>query len=263
MSWDYVPTPGPLTTSAMALFGNTSFFSAIQGATESNYTEVLRSICSGRVPIPQSIDSIVGSWSSVSTASSCTFIGSGFDRDPDFYLAGLVSRFIRVFADPKATKAVLETAMFAANEALLATTARQGWEMYSRSIYSSAGYEIHKPVESVVALVVVSVLLFVQVAGVVALGVYNASFPTWTTTLNALAMAKIGGDLKNAGLKPLGVRDKDWLDRLAAMEPEGVIGAVERDADSDVGGKVPASVLGLGAPGAITRATGKPESSKV
>ena len=46
------------------------------------------------------------------------------------------------------------------------------------------------------------------------------------------------------------------------MEPEGVIGAAEVDANSDVGGKVPASVLGLGAPGAITRATGKPESSK-
>ena len=64
------------------------------------------------------------------------------------------------------------------------------------------------------------------------------------------------------GLKPLGVQDKDFLDRLAAMEPEGVIGAVESDADSEVGGKAPVSVLGLGAPGAITRTTGKPESSK-
>ena len=246
----------------MALFGNTSFFSAIESATESNYTDVLRSICSGRVPIPKSIDSIVDSWSSVLTAGSCAFIDSAVDRDPAFHLAGLVGRFIQVFADAKATKAVVETAMFAANEALLATTARQGWESYSREIYSSAGYEIHKPVESVVALVVVTVLLFIQVAGVAALGLYNASFPTWTTTLDALAMAKIGGHLKGAGLKPLGVKDKDFLDRLAAMEPEGVIGAVESDADSEVGGKAPVSVLGLGAPGAITRATGKPESSK-
>ena len=218
---------------------------------------MLKSICSGKVPIPKSIDSIVGSWSTVSTAGSCVYSESGDDRNPDFYLARLVSGFIQVFADPEATKAVLETAMFAANEALLATTARQGGNMYS-----SAGYEIHKPVESVVALVVVSVLLFVQVLGVVALGVYNVSFPTWTTTLDAMAMAKIGAGLHGAGLKPLGARDKDCLNRLAAMEIEGVIGEVESDANSEASGNAVVPVLGLGAPGAITRVTGKPESSK-
>ena len=247
----------------LALFGNSSFFWAVQHATESNYTDVLRNVCSGSVPFPKAIPSFTD-YGSLSLVQACAYVnlGPGYGP-PETSLTNLMASFVGMFANANVARAVLGTAMFAANEALLTTTGAQGWLSFSRSIYSSAGYEIEKPVKSIAAIVVVSVLLLVQVAGVVALAAYNASFPTWTTTLDALAMAKIGRELQdNGGLVPLGVRDEHGL-RFVANGPEGVIGVVEGDADSTADDKTPpAHALGLGAPGVITRATasGKLES---
>ncbi|KAJ4296109.1 hypothetical protein N0V88_004811 [Collariella sp. IMI 366227] len=238
VSWDYLPTPGPLTTSAMALFGNTSFFSAIQAATESNYTEVLKSICSGMIPFPHSISFFNSSYSLNSSSfigPNCAFVERGRgDVNPDSYLSNLALSFVSTFHSNRTAEAVLETAMFAANQALLTTTASHGWRFYARSIYSSPGYEIHTPIKSTAALAVVSALLLAQVVGVVALAMYSVTSPTWTHTLDALAMAKIGRDLGGggAGLGALGVRDENGLGALAAVEePEGVVGVRETDVD--------------------------------
>ncbi len=250
----------------MALFGNTSFFSAIQSATDSNYTDVLRNLCLNRITLPDSIPSLAQGDGRIIGACGILFSPGMTSEDSAEYLVLFMDLLTRFLTSPGAAKAVLETAMFAANEALLTSSAQLFNGLYARQIFSSPGHEIDKPVKSIAAIVVVSVLLFVQAAGVVALAAYNASFPTWTTTLDALAMAKIGRELKDAdGLAPLGVLDKHGVRRLAALGHEGVIGVVERDADSEVGDDKapPVTVLGLGAPGAVTRLTGKPAKSKV
>ena len=258
------PTPGPLATSALALFGNSSFFWNIQHATQSNNTDVLRSICLGTVPFPKSISSMAG-YSSMSEACYSISWDPKFYGTPDRALMNLMIAFTVPFANARTAQHVLEAATFAANEALLTTTGNAGWGMYARQLFSSPGYQIERPVKSIAAIAVVSALLLVQVAAVVALAAYNASFPTRTATLDALAMAKIGREIDDAaGLAPLGVRDRQDLGGLVVHGSEGgLIGVLERDGGSEMGDTaLPVPVLGLGAPGVITRKTtsSKPES---
>ena len=127
--------------------------------------------------------------------------------------------------------------------------------MNSRLIYSSPGYPISKPVRSIPGIAVISVLLGLQLAGLVWLAVYSSSAPTWTSTLNAVAMAEIGRQLEDVDISPLGVKHKK-NDMAALTGTEGIVGVVEKDggamSETSLDRDETLPVLGLGAPGVIT-----------
>lgn len=187
----------------MAFFGNGSFFSTATHGAATNSTEVLRSICrGGAVPLAMFLGGVnyYGSY--------CYEVDQVDDAErTETNLLYMVGGFVSTFWNTNTTRTMLEVSMFAANEILLTTTANMGGYSYSRSIYSSNGYEIVRPVRNIPAIAVVSALLLLQVLAIVWLVYYNSSFPTWTATLDGLAMAKIGRELKDFGLSPLGVND--------------------------------------------------------
>lgn len=256
-------------TTALALFGNSSIIFTAMNATTTNATDVLKGICrSGAVPFGIFFD-IVDPF-----PSACSMINRLDDADEErivgVSLRSLVATFVQdYFWNTNTTRTVLEVSMFAANEILLKTTADAGLVLLSRSIYSSNGYQVFKPVKSIAAIAVVSALLFLQVAAIVGLVIYNSSLPTWTSTLDGLAMAKIGKELKDSEvLSPLGVRDTS-MKKLA--EVDGVVGLVENielvtETGSQTTLTAPATtdlgILGLGAPGVITRAALKKRTTE-
>jgi hypothetical protein len=84
-----------------------------------------------------------------------------------------------------------------------------------------------KPRYSLAGIIVVSFLIAVQIAGLLILAIYNSSFPTWTSTLDALAMAKVGSELKELGLSPIGQKAHGDAEKLARAS--GLVGVVDDD----------------------------------
>jgi hypothetical protein len=235
-------------TASMALFGNASFFFTAKNATESNYREAARSICQGNVPFARYFTS--SSFSSF--MSPCDRVNSDTNRnDYESTISELIHAFFAKLADTATAKEMLEISMFFANEIILTMTANEGLTQYSRTIYTDDGYQIQKPVQSIPAIVVISILLFLQVLGVTWLAVYNSSAPTWTATLDGLALTKIGRELRGAELSPLGIQDKKDIAELT--ETAGVVGVVKTDGESSPTGDDSTPRLGLGGPGVITR----------
>lgn len=73
----------------------------------------------------------------------------------------------------------------------------------------------------------VSLLIAIQVVGLVILANYNSSFPTWTPNLDALALAKVGTELKDLGLSPIGREAHGDAAKLASAS--GLVGVVDDD----------------------------------
>lgn len=100
---------------------------------------------------------------------------------------------------------------------------------------------------------------------------YTQKLPTWSSTLDATAMARIGASMKASELLPLQPRDEQVTKQMA--EADGLVGLLEHEPDKleavrsddaqeppeyaldapDVESASTAMTLKLGAPGLITR----------
>ncbi|KAF5682385.1 hypothetical protein FCIRC_5028 [Fusarium circinatum] len=112
-------------------------------------------------------------------------------RDPDviyYYFNGLKHEEV--------TAQALEKAMFFANEALLTTAASLSQK---RTIFYSPGTAVMKPKKDLAAVISVTALIFLQVMALCALMWFILRAPTWTQTLDADALAQVGGQLKEWG----------------------------------------------------------------
>lgn len=81
-----------------------------------------------------------------------------------------------------------------------------------RPIYSSAGFHVPKPDVSFSSIIILSVLITIQVAGLLFCGTYIARVPTWTRSFNAMAIARIGAGLEKDKLPVDGqyAEDEDY-----------------------------------------------------
>ena len=95
-----------------------------------------------------------------------------------------------------ATAQALEKAMFFANEALLTTAASLS---QNRPIFYNPGTAVMKPKKDLAAVITVTTLIGFQVVALCALMWFILRAPTWTETLDADALAQIGGQLKEWG----------------------------------------------------------------
>ncbi|RTE75748.1 hypothetical protein BHE90_009803 [Fusarium euwallaceae] len=161
------PTPGPLMTAGLAMFGNTSFFHL--AAMRLPFTR----LTSSKFPSPASI---------------CDY--RSFRRDPDYNVLDLLGRYFAFLGADNMTQNALDIAMYFANEALL--TGRS-----DRPLYYNPGVMVTKPKKSLPALVVITVLVGLQAIGLCLLMAFIYSTPTWTVDLDADALTQIGAQLKD------------------------------------------------------------------
>jgi hypothetical protein len=193
------------------------------------------------------------------------------------------------------TESLFQISMFTASRAILtfyspnvdANAGRLGASR-GRTIYSAPGEMIQKPTLSTVTLVVLTFLIVLQLLALTYLAYYIYHVPTWCSALDAIAIACIGASLGQQDiLPPLGSVGKNDLDAL--MHVDGLIGIVgdrsetggtqiRRSSDEMNGGEspglelqlihpkesyvkveqqMPASQLGLGAPGVIRQGSQK------
>ncbi|KAF4450603.1 hypothetical protein F53441_6264 [Fusarium austroafricanum] len=182
------PVPGPLMTAALALFGNASFFHAASVADKSYHNQTMANMCD------QSLLPLIELMPIGEYGDECENLKSEYSRIP--MMEEFIVRYFERFENVNATEHVLEMAMFFANEALLTTSAER---YVSRPILFSPGTEVTKPKKDMGALIAVSVLIGLQVVGLCVLMCFILHKPTWTQTLDADALAQIGGQLKEWG----------------------------------------------------------------
>ncbi|KAF2826191.1 hypothetical protein CC86DRAFT_293228 [Ophiobolus disseminans] len=240
---------GPLTVSAIALFGNSSWVhNAISYAANMTFHDASRRldrlpwqrICEG-MPFTATYDREVGTFPN--PAKQCRWaeesISAGFTPTPRDLL-DVIHEWIGGFA-PSGTKRemtniedLLHISLFAANRALLTFyspnvdgTSGLSSSWRGRTIRSSPGHEVQKPVVSKTALIVLSILIAMQLLGLAYLAYYIYHVPTWTAALDAKAMARIGASLGRQDLlSPVGSVTQNNTDAL--MHVNGLIGVVER-----------------------------------
>ncbi|GLA41284.1 hypothetical protein AnigIFM63309_009372 [Aspergillus niger] len=228
-NYEQLYAAGPLMTSAIALFGNQSFFNAASNATTNNTTRsALFSICRFNA-FPFNRLAEVG----FSTAGdNCYDLLSEIDRFSDDYwyqyLMYTIYNWVVAFNDTQSAVTALNMATYFANEAVLTNIATQGWSDGSRQIYFDSGTVMIKPKWSLAGIIVISTLIGLQILGLCLIVFYCRSVPTWTDSLDAFAMLRMGAELqREKHVRFAGIRDTDKQDMEDLGRIDGLVGVVE------------------------------------
>jgi hypothetical protein len=184
-------TPGPLTSSIIALFGNGSFLSTIlQPAT--NNTQALQSACRlGAIPFQNFKPDGIGNDNITSLLSQCSSLLA-----PKQYLAQqyapvlLPYYWLAMFGDVNSSAKALSTGMFFANQAVLTESVNTGDGM--RDIYTSPGTIVMKPDISLGGMIAVGVLIGLQVLALLGLVAYVYHVPSAASSIDAAALVGMG-----------------------------------------------------------------------
>lgn len=166
------------------------------------------------------------------------FCNLNFDRlgryeTPAELFASHVRAFFYIFEFPEKARAVINTGFFA-NSYILNAARDEANSHYSatrnlsNAIYRYDGLQTRPvvPVVSTAALVVVSILVALQAAGVLLLLAYLYSARVWTRTLDAFAMVRIGAQLARLDMDApgaLGVGGVSRTRRRKLWERDGLI----------------------------------------
>ena len=95
-------------------------------------------------------------------------------------------------------------------------------DIVGRKIYYSPGVVVQKPKLGFAAKIGISVIVGLQAVGLVVLTVFIYHVPTWTTVLDATAMAYVGASLESSIRPLIGPMRKSDLDQLKDIT--GLIG---------------------------------------
>lgn len=143
-----------------------------------------------------------------------------------------------------------------ANEAMLVQTAQKTEAYTARPLYTAPGQYIPKPEMSFAGLVLISVLVLLQMVGLLCLTWYIYQVPTWTAMLDALAVARITNSLDKGNIPAIGSMSNKYLQRLKSIDAlVGVVetGAEDWSSESSPAGEGKSVELGLGASGLFSR----------
>lgn len=238
-------------TAAIAMFGNSSFFATAAGddfgasnasdAASGGLTKMERICRAGKVPFANLKWDLYAVLPLRSCADEYFNIRSSvidsIDRLEDTLWAVLVRFSTSTLADggertpesssiPEARQ-LLETAIFFANKQLLTSTASELWFDSGRKIWYSPGTLIIRPSVSAAAAGVISTLISLQVAGLLALLWYIYTVPSWTPSLNSVAVAQLTKGLADEILPAVGRVDDKSLRKLEQVD--GIVGVLQED----------------------------------
>ena len=136
-----------------------------------------------------------------------------------------------------------------ANQLLLQEAAQWDHQAGGYDIWSSVGageVPYLKPDVSLAGLIVLSILVGLQVIGILALCWYLFRCPTWTPTLDALAIARLtprfrdGGYLAGMGLRRVDKQEPKTTHAQALQDVDALVGVVE-SSDVEMGPMPPAA----------------------
>lgn len=234
--------PGPLMTSAIALFGNQSFFHIAANSSNETFPPPAAQICQqDRIPFSNLGFTIFREFQSM-----CSFISTAprlsILSEPDSGLSALLGSWVFGFNDTSAAEEALSAGVYLSNRAMLTQTVAASYPFSARKISLGPGMMVPLPAKTVAGTVVITFLILVQLLGLAYLTYFIYKLPTWSVSLDATAVARIGACLDPGDLLPLGQgaeMDEVWLNKV-----DGWIGLEEMDS---------ATRLGIGAPGLIKR----------
>jgi hypothetical protein len=237
------PTPGPLMTSALAMFGKDSFFYVASNSTASSYPSATQQICqAGNIPFTR-LDKLFGIELYNDLFSACSDINNPFYGayensllDPmlyewfsTFYPQNIGSGDAHTYS-----KEALEVAMFFANQHWLMETATATKILYSaRNIYTSPGIAMARPVVPLYAKITVSILIALQLFGLGVLAKYIYSVPTWTEKLDSCAIVQLTHDVDSGIFSTIKKPDEKALQEL--KDCNGLVGVAEETNEAYAG----------------------------
>ena len=196
---------GPFLTAIVAVFGPNTFFSYV--ASENNYPDGERLLCA-QLRYPFTDISIPGTdtnspyngsifWNQTTPFLECLSIGpfsQSFGDPSDNPVPPLLRALLNWlpnFGDSGKATAALTLATYAASNAIL----NVGPDQYLLPISACAGSDLQKPTMPLAAMVVITLLLAAQLAGLAFLAIYASRHPSWTESLDAWAMLRIGAEI--------------------------------------------------------------------
>lgn len=191
---------GSLLTSVNAIFGNNTFFNTV--ASHSNQSSLDSPIC------PQLRRPFSGLYDDISPETNSTGpgltgstwwsqISPDLDCDPDsdankygIFLNALFE-WLPNFRDPVKATAALTLATYYSNNAILNLVPN-----YSAvPLYYDAGFDMQKFAVPLPAMIIITILLAVQLAGLAFLALYASRHPTWTESLDSFAVLRLGASI--------------------------------------------------------------------
>ena len=212
-------------TSAVALFGNQSFFYVAANSSTSTFPSAVAQICQAdNLPFIRlsALDHFGAS------SSWCNDINSRYSETyngNDGTLNNLLYTWFQgLNYTPNAVEA-LSAAVFFASQAWLTQTADATWTEGARQIFTSPGLEVLRPAKTLAGTIIISTLIFLQSVGLAVLGWYIYTVPTWTTALDSLAVARLARSIGDDELPAIGpVSEKD-LEKLKKVN--GLVGVMD------------------------------------
>ncbi|KAJ7366124.1 hypothetical protein DFH08DRAFT_678543 [Mycena albidolilacea] len=255
---------GPLLQTALALFGLGSFIDVRTRALQSNSfgmdnttaLQLYRSnqCTGGMVPFLPLLRDQIGQEQVGNPIDGCSHQLTSDPADSAhleimYYLSSFVYNRYDGFFGERITNA-FSAAAFLANQAWLLSTS-DGRLMVSYDL----GTDLQVPLLSLTGIIVVSVLLGLFLLVLLSVAVYAWRTPTWTTTLDAFAMLRIGAAV-GAPLRPTRDSDEAENERLLLFPRNGAAGVAALDQMPGwVGDASPAE--GGGAVGQLALGTGR------
>ena len=205
--------PGPLAIAAVAVFGNESFFSAASRAAITNSTAAAMRICQdAQIPFLRMDRSDFDMFS-----NPCVNWNRGSpNRFKGYFPNLLLMSWIAQFNKTETMETAFGAAMFYSNQAVLTQAAQLTGA--SRPIYTTGGLRVQKPTMAFASLVILSILILFEVAGLLYLAIYISRHPTWTNSLNAIAVAQLAASLAPGTLPPAGSSDERQLEALHKLD---------------------------------------------
>ncbi|WQF76231.1 hypothetical protein CDEST_01245 [Colletotrichum destructivum] len=232
---------GPLRTTAEALFGDGSYAHTVVGflnqtfpdrrfpadaSSDSAVLEATRKACALEAPLSawqlpyNSENDAYDSW------FASVYQGCALEDLPK-----TLFRMAQGLQYEKVARSTLGVGMYLSNAAVLQDAASNA---AARTIYNLTGVEFVAPRYSPGATAAVSLLIGAQAVALVLLVCYIYSLPTWTDTLDAFAMMRLGAHLRDSvEFPPLGRVDREELAMLG--ETDGLLGVASGAADGSEG----------------------------
>jgi hypothetical protein len=228
---------GPLLQTALALFGLGSFIDVRTRALQSNSFgmdnttafQLYRSgqCTGGMVPFLPLLRDEIGQGQVGNPIDGCSRQltpepADSAQLETMYYLSSFVFNTYDGFAGERITNA-FSAAAFLANQAWM-LSAFDGRLMVQYDL----GADMQVPVLSLTGIIVVSVLLGLFLLVLLGVAVYAWRTPTWTTTLDAFAMLRIGAAV-GAPLRPTRDSDEAENERLLLFPRNGAVGVAALD----------------------------------
>jgi len=197
---DSVASPGPLVASILAIFGKGSFFHTIISARES--AESYDALCLQlRQPFTGISRESGINWDQQQPSVDCQ----------SHYVPGLLVEYLYTwlinFRKLDNVKYALDLAMFSSNKAMLNLNK-------DADVFMSPGMVIQVFHILPIAMIITSVLIALQLFGLIILALYASIHPSWTETLDSFAVLRLGAAMADElpSISPMKAKELGVLD---------------------------------------------------